>query len=201
MISVENVTKTIKKKDVLKDVTLDFREGESYLLSGHNGCGKTMLLRLLCGFIKPTHGERIEERPYRYGVIIETPTFFMQETAFQNLKYLASINKRISDREINAWLKRLRLYRQKDKKVKTFSLGMRQRLALCQAFMEDPDVLLLDEPFNAIDDENIEIACELIEEARDRGKIVVVASHGHLDFIRFDNVIHMSDGRVKEVLA
>lgn len=199
MIKIKNMTKIINNKVVLENINVNFNEGEITLLCGHNGCGKTMLLRLACGFINSTSGERIEEKQYTYGVIIETPTFFLQETAFQNLKYLASINKTITDKVIELWLKKFNLYEQKDKKVKTFSLGMKQRLALCQAFMEDPDVLLLDEPFNAIDDENLKIVCDLIKEAKKNNKIIVIASHSNIDNLKFDTIIRMSDGKIKEI--
>ena len=196
MIKIQNVTKSINNKIVLEKINVDFKEGEIVLLCGHNGCGKTMLLRLIAGFINATTGERIEEKKYRYGVIIESPTFFLQETAFQNLKYLSSINKQIDDSEIEIWLKKFNLYDQKDKKVKTFSLGMKQRLALCQAFMENPDVLLLDEPFNALDDENLKIACNLIKQAKENNKIIVIASHSNIDNLKFDNIIRMNNGKI-----
>lgn len=199
MIEIRNVTKEINNKIVLENINLTLKEGELALLCGHNGCGKTMLLRLICGFINPTYGERIEKKEFKYGVIIETPTFFLQETAFQNLKYLASINKKIDNTEIENWLKKFNLFDYKDKKVKTFSLGMKQRLALCQAFMEDPDVLLLDEPFNAIDEENLKIVCELIEKAKSQRKIIVIASHSNINNLKFDKIIKMSNGRIKEI--
>jgi len=199
MIEIRNVTKEINNKIVLENINLTLKEGETVLLCGHNGCGKTMLLRLICGFINPTYGERIEKKEFKYGVIIETPKFFLQETAFQNLKYLASINKKIDNTEIENWLKKFNLFDYKDKKVKTFSLGMKQRLALCQAFMEDPDVLLLDEPFNAIDEENLKIVSELIEKAKSQKKIIVITSHININNLKFDKIIKMSNGRIKEI--
>lgn len=198
MIEIKNVTKKINNNIVLENINLNFEEGELVLLCGHNGCGKTMLLRLICGFINPTYGERIEDKEFKYGVIIETSAFFLQETAFQNLKYLSSINKIIDNKDIEFWLKKFNLFEYKDKKVKTFSLGMKQRLALCQAFMENPDILLLDEPFNAIDEENLKIVCELIEEAKKNKKLVVIASHSNIDNLKFDKIIKMSNGRIKE---
>lgn len=199
MIQVQNVDKILSKKQVLSGINFEVREGECLLLRGHNGCGKTMLLRLLCGLIEPTSGAVIYEKPYRFGVVIETPSFFLHETALYNLKYLASINKRIQEDTIVAYLKRLNLYDVKDKKVGKFSLGMKQRLALCQAFMEDPEVLLLDEPFNAIDDENLNIVYEMIRESKEKGKMVVIAAHGEtgMDGL-FDKKIKMSDGKIVE---
>lgn len=196
MIKIKNVSKEINKNLVLDNINLDLKEGEVIFLKGHNGCGKTMLLRLICGFIKPTAGQVVGNDKYRYGVIIENPTFFLQETAYYNLKYLASINKLITDEEIDYYLKKLNLYKMRNKKVNTFSLGMKQRLALCQAFMENPDVLLLDEPFNAIDDENLKIVTELIENFKKKEKIIVIASHGDISNFKFDKIIKMSDGKI-----
>ena len=195
MIEIKNASKTIKDSTVLSNIDLKLIEGEVVLLRGHNGCGKTMLLRLIAGFITPTTGEITGNNSYSYGVIIENPNFFLNQTAYYNLKYLADINKKISDSEIEYYLDKLHLFDVKDKRVSTFSLGMKQRLALCQAFMEDPDVLLLDEPFNAIDDDNLEIVLELINEAKNKGKIIVIASHGEVNY-EFDKIIKMSNGRI-----
>ena len=195
MIEIKNASKMIKDSTVLSNIDLKLIEGEVVLLRGHNGCGKTMLLRLIAGFITPTTGEITGNNSYSYGVIIENPNFFLNQTAYYNLKYLADINKKISDSEIEYYLDKLNLFDVKDKRVSTFSLGMKQRLALCQAFMEDPDVLLLDEPFNAIDDDNLDIVLKLIDEFKDKGKIIVVASHGDVKF-KFDKIIKMSNGRI-----
>ena len=197
MIKLNQVSKTIRGNDVLKDINLEFNKGEVVLLHGHNGSGKTMLLRLLCNLIKPTIGKVEKSSILRFGVIIENPTFFQHETAFYNLKYLASINKMIGDVEIAAWLKVFNLYEKKDMKVRKFSLGMKQRLALCQAFMENPDVLLLDEPFNGIDDENMQAIYRTLEKEKANGKLIVIASHVK---IPVDGLItksvKMSDGAV-----
>lgn len=169
-------------------------------MSGHNGCGKTMLLRLICGLIKPTKGQIDFDRDYRFGVIIENPTFFMNETAMYNLKYLAAINNLISDDTIFQYLKKFNLYEFRNKQVRTFSLGMKQRLAICQAFMENPDVILLDKPFNAIDDENLEIVYRTINESKENNKIIVIASHGLIsEDCAIDSIIEMREGRVIKV--
>ena len=186
MIKLENVSKVIKDKNILVNVNLEFKEGQCYLVKGHNGSGKTMLLRMICGFLKPTDGKVIYDKEYSYGVIIENPAFFLNETAMYNMKYLADINKKIGKEEF------------KDKKVKTFSLGMKQRLALCQAFMENPDVILLDEPFNAIDEDNLNIVYDLLKEQRDAGKIIVIASHIENNF-NYDSIITMNEGKISNV--
>ena len=198
MIKLDNVSKVIKDKNILVNVNLEFKEGQCYLVKGHNGSGKTMLLRMICGFLKPTDGKVIYDKEYSYGVIIENPAFFLNETAMYNMKYLADINKRIGKEEIEKWLKKFNLLEFKDKKVKTFSLGMKQRLALCQAFMESPDVILLDEPFNAIDEDNLNIVYDLLKEQRDAGKIIVIASHIENNF-NYDSIITMNEGKISNV--
>lgn len=199
MIKVENATKVLSKNQVLTNINLTLEQGECVLLKGHNGCGKTMLLRLLCGLMQPTEGSVTFSEDYRFGVIIETPTFFLNETVLYNLKYLASINKLIDQDTIEMFLKRLNLYDNRNMKVRKLSLGMKQRLAICQSFMENPDVLLLDEPFNAIDDENLKVVYEMIKENCDDGKLVVVASHGDtgsIDFFQKEYI--MNNGKIMQ---
>jgi ABC-2 type transport system ATP-binding protein len=199
MISLLNINKQIKNENVLTHISHTFEEGKLYLLRGHNGSGKTMLLRMLCDLIKPTDGE-IKKKDYTYGVMIENPTFIEHETARSNLKFLASIQKRIDDTEIDLYLKKVNLSDVADKKVKSFSLGMKQRLAFCQAIMEDPDVLLLDEPFNALDDMNLEMMISTLKEMK-KNKIIVIAAHGFnlAENTLFDEVITMNNGQIKEV--
>jgi len=201
MIKLNNISKTIRGNVVLTDINLEFNKGEVIMLHGHNGSGKTMLLRLLCDLIKPTSGN-IERPPaLRFGVIIENPTLFQNETAFYNLKYLASINKIIGSGEIEKWLKIFNLYDKKNVKVRKFSLGMRQRLALCQAFMENPDVILLDEPFNGVDDDNMQAIYKVVEEEKAKGKLVVIASHVKISVDGLvTKFVKMSDGNVVEVI-
>lgn len=200
MIKLNHVSKTIRGNEVLKDISLEFSKGEVILLHGHNGSGKTMLLRLLCDLIKPTSGNIEKPSALRFGVIIENPTLFQNETAFYNLKYLASINKVVGNEEIEKWLKIFNLHDKKDLKVRKFSLGMRQRLALCQAFMENPDVILLDEPFNGVDDDNMQAIFRAIEEEKANGKLIVIASHVKIPVDGLiTKFVKLSDGEVVEI--
>ncbi|MCL1881299.1 MAG: ABC transporter ATP-binding protein [Oscillospiraceae bacterium] len=199
MIKLNNVTKTLKGHDVVKDVSLSFEKGKIYLLRGHNGCGKTMLLRLLCGLITPTIGS-IEKDEYTYGVIIETPAFVEHETARQNLKFLASIQKKIDMKDIENSVAKVNLSDVIDKQVKKYSLGMKQRLSFCQAIMEDPDVLLLDEPFNALDTEHFELLVGMISKMKE-GKIIVIAAHG-IDVEKhsiFDQIVTLCNGKIESI--
>ena len=155
MLKADKITKVLKGNEVLSNISYTFENGKIYLLTGHNGCGKTMLLRALCGLITPDSGEIICDKKCNFGVVIETPKFMENETGYFNLCYLASIRNTINKDTIKENIKLFDLDNEKNKKVKTYSLGMKQRLGLCQAVMEDPDIILLDEPFKAIDEENL----------------------------------------------
>ena len=198
MIKLQNVEKTIKGKTVLRNINLAIHPNDFILLKGHNGCGKTMLLRLIAGLISPSAGEICNDEEYTYGVIIENPTFLLGESALYNLKYLAEINNKISKEDILDLMKKLNLYEVRNKKVRSFSLGMKQRLAIIQAIMEKPDVLLLDEPFNAIDDDNLDIIYDMLNQYSRDGHTIMIASHGdYSEHCNFTRIITMSDGSIK----
>jgi ABC-2 type transport system ATP-binding protein len=196
MISMINYSKSIKNKVILSDIDLNFEEGKIYLLTGHNGCGKTMILRAICNLIKPTSGSIKKDKDYSFGAIIENPSFLDNETAFYNLSYLSKIKGIIKKSEIEDALKKVNLFEHKSEKVKTYSLGMKQRLGICQAFMENPDVILLDEPFNALDDENNNIIKELLKKLKTENKIIIIAAHGLENTEMYDCIIKMNSGKI-----
>lgn len=199
MISFNNVSKTIKHNLVLDNINISLKEGKAYLLKGHNGCGKTMLLRMICGLITPETGSITYEKKYNFGVVIENIQFIENETAIFNLKYLARIRNCINEDVMDRYLKMLNLYEYKRKKVKVFSLGMKQRLGICQAIMEDQDVILLDEPFNALDIQNCEVVKNIILEMKKRNKIIVIAAHGISETLEkeiFDETFTMNNGTI-----
>lgn len=198
MIELKNIKKNLKGIEVLSDLNCKFESGKTYLITGPNGCGKTMLLRMICGLITPTDGSISIDSKYSFGVVIESPEFINNETAIGNLKYLASIQNKIDIGTIEEYMEKLDLLKYKKKKVKHFSLGMKQRLGICQAIMENPDVLLLDEPFNAIDDENILRVYNIINEMRNSGKTVIIASHGCIDNEKLiiDKTLQMNAGKL-----
>lgn len=200
MIEVRNASKIIKKKTVLQEIHLRIDGGKIYGIYGVNGCGKTMLLRLLCGLIQPTTGEVVCEEGTTFGVIIENPGFLFHETAFENLNYLAGIRKKIGKSEILEALDAVGLLDSKDIKVKKYSLGMLQKLSIAQAIMEKPKVLLLDEPFNALDEESVKRVKKLLRKAKEDGAAVILVSHD-LSIIReeCDCTIQMENGRIAKI--
>lgn len=198
MLKADKITKVLKGNEVLSNISYTFENGKIYLLTGHNGCGKTMLLRALCGLITPDSGEIICDKKCNFGVVIETPKFMENETGYFNLCYLASIRNIINKDTIKENIKLFDLDNVKNKKVKTYSLGMKQRLGLCQAVMEGPDIILLDEPFNAIDEENLNRIYEILNGFREKNKIIIIASHGIVDRnkLMIDETIVMDKGKI-----
>ena len=189
-IIVENVYKSFGKETVLEDVSLSIPPGEIAGVVGNNGSGKTVLMKCICGFLRPYKGSvtvngirvgRDRDFPPSLGIIIETPGFIPNMSGYRNLKTLASLRGLIGKREIMAALDRVGLSKSARKAVSKYSLGMRQRLGIAQAVMEDPEVLILDEPFNGLDKTTAEDMRGLLLELRDRGKAILLASHNARD--------------------
>jgi ABC-2 type transport system ATP-binding protein len=189
-VKMENISKVIKKNIILRDINLNMKSGKIYGLIGTNGSGKTMLMRLLAGLIRPSEGEiivnghRVEYGKKLYfdmGVIIEKPEFFNDLTGMENLEMLAKLKGKIGRDEMIDAMNRVQLDPHNEKKVKEYSLGMRQRLGIAQAIMEDPDVLILDEVTNALDEEGIKMVYEVLNEEKRKGKIIIISSHNRID--------------------
>lgn len=185
-LELTNVTKKINDETVLNDINLKIDQSKIIGFVGTNGSGKTMLFRAILGLIKISSGQVIlkgqevglnTERQVNVGAIIETPGFIKSYTALKNLQYLASIKNIVGKDEIIAAMKVFDLEKVKDKKVKKFSLGMRQKLAIVQAFMEKQELLVLDEPTNGLDKESVQIFENLMKQLRARGVTVLLASH------------------------
>lgn len=205
-VQVRNLTKTLKGRTVLKDVNADFERGRIYGVVGANGSGKTMLLRAVCGFIRPDRGtvtidgklvEFNRRLPDTVGVIIENPGFMPSETADANLRYLASINHAYDEQETTRLLTLFGLNDHRGEKVKSFSLGMRQKLAIVQAIMEHQNLVLLDEPTNGLDERSVGIFLDEMKHQRDTGRTIVIASH-HSDELNqiADHLYTMVDGKL-----
>ena len=208
IVKVENVTKYFKQEKVLDDVNMNLETGHIYGIVGKNGAGKTVLFKIIAGFIKPSSGKVTvagkiigvdRDFPDSLGLIIETPGFLSQYNAYQNLLYLANINNKISKEDIKEAIRMVGLDPDSNKKVGKFSLGMRQRLGIAQAIMENPNLIILDEPMNGIDKKGIEDVKELLLKLKGDGKTILMASHYAEDMEICDEVFQMEDGKLGDM--
>lgn len=207
-IKIDHLTKVLKKHTVLDDITLELEENRIHGFVGQNGSGKTMLFRAVSGLIFPTSGTvevfgRVIGKdvsfPESLGLVLESIGLYPQYSGFQNLKLLASIQKKITDGEIREAISRVGLDPADKRPVRKYSLGMKQRIALAQAIMEHPRLLILDEPTNALDEEGVELIRGLVREEQERGATVLVSSHNREDIEQLcDTVTVLENGRVKE---
>ena len=204
VIRVEGVYKRFGTDTVLKDVSRSFERGRIHGIVGNNGSGKTVLMKCICGFLIPdsgsitVNGERVGvdvDFPRDMGLIIETPGFLPNMTGVKNLEILASLNKKIGLEEIAAAIRRVGLDPLMKKPVGKYSLGMRQRLGIAQAIMEDPTLLILDEPLNGLDKHGVREMRQLIKGLKEQGKTILLASHNQGDIDELcDTVCEMDAG-------
>ncbi|MBD5384598.1 MAG: ATP-binding cassette domain-containing protein [Ruminococcaceae bacterium] len=209
VIEVRNVVKKWGSNTVLDSVDLTAERSEIIGIIGHNGSGKTVLMKCICGFITPDSGEitvsgkrlgKDIDIPRNIGLIIETPGFLPNFSGLSNLWQLAKIRGKISKDDVRAVIKKVGLDPADKKHVGKYSLGMRQRLGIAQAIMEDPDVLILDEPMNGLDKNGVRDMRELLLQLRDAGKTMIVASHNSVDIdVLCDRVFEITKGDLKRV--
>ena len=203
-IRVEGVYKRFGTDTVLKNVSRSFERGRIHGIVGNNGSGKTVLMKCICGFLIPdsgsitVNGERVGadvDFPRDMGLIIETPGFLPNVTGIKNLEILASLNKKIGLREIAASMRAVGLDPSMNKPVGKYSLGMRQRLGIAQAIMENPSLLILDEPLNGLDKHGVMEMRQLIKGLKEQGKTILLASHNQGDIDELcDTVCEMDAG-------
>ena len=206
MVKVKNVTLNIKDALILDKVNLSVEKGSICGLVGRNGSGKTMLLKCICGFIPVTEGEILvnnqkvgvkDKFAENLGFIIETPGFMPNYTAYKNLEFLSSINSKVNKQRIREVIELVGLDPDSKKKVGKFSLGMNQRLGLAQAIIDNPDLLILDEPFNGLDNDGVKKIRKLLLTLKEQGKTIIMASHTKEDInILCDRVCFMDNGRL-----
>ncbi|MEG0521795.1 MAG: ATP-binding cassette domain-containing protein [Clostridia bacterium] len=207
MIKINNVTKKIKSNVILQDITLELKEGKIYGFVGKNGSGKSMLLKTIAGFISPDKGSIVADGKKLYDekiflpstrVMIDKPHFFENLSGKENLELLASIQNTITDADIENVLLKIKLADVKDKKYKTYSLGMKQKLAIAQVIMEDVKNLILDEPFNSLDMESVDLVRKILLEERSKDKIIIITSHIKEDIeMLCDEVFYIESGKIK----
>ena len=205
-IVVNNVTKVIKGITVIQDVSLELHSGTVYGLRGVNGSGKTMLMRLISGLIRPTKGTiTIDGKqlgkditfPPNVGLLIENPAFIDNYTALQNLKLIANIHRVADETRIREVINEVGLDPDDKRKYKQFSLGMKQRLGIAGAVLENPELILIDEPTNALDTDGIEMVRRMILEQKERGALVILACHDFSVLKELsDEIYFVREGRV-----
>ena len=208
-IFLENVTKVFGEQDALKNVSAKFGMGKIYGIVGRNGSGKTVLLKCICGLLHPTAGTvtvngkivgKDVDYPENIGFIIETPGFLPRYSGLKNLKYLASIRGRVKEGEIRKYMGLAGLNPDDKKRVGNYSLSMKQRLGIAQALMENPDILILDEPMNALDSTGVEDIRMVLLKMKENGKLIIIASHVRDDIdILCDEVHGMEGGILKKI--
>lgn len=210
-ISIKNYSKSIKNNKILNNINLTLEAGKVYGLKGRNGSGKSMLMRAMSGMIFPDSGEVIineinitkEKKVYdNIGVLIENAGFIDYLDGYKNLKILANIKKVITDNEIKDWMLKFNLDPNNNTKVRGYSLGMRQKLGIIQALMEKPEVILLDEPINALDEESVKIFNKEIEKIRSERRLVVISNHNYEELKGVcDEIIEIDNGTIKRIYS
>lgn len=206
MVEIKNYCKSIKSRPILNNVSYNFEYGKIYGIYGHNGSGKTMLLRAIAGLLVPDSGSVVIDGkvlhkdmsfPPSIGIVIENMNLLPQYNAFDNLKILGKIKKTAIDEDIKTALERVGL--KSDLKVKKFSLGMKQRLNIAQAVFEKQKIILLDEPTNALDNDGVQLIYKLLKEEKERGALVVITTHHKEDLEEVcDVVLEMTEGELHE---
>lgn len=204
LLEAIDVNKTIRKKPILKDINLVLESGKVYGIVGRNGSGKTMLMRALSGLMDIDSGEiRLDRRVLHRdmdvlpntGIILENAGLYPEFTGLENLKILAAVNKKIGKKEIQAAIERVGLDPGDRRTYQKYSLGMKQRIIIAQAIMEKPDIIMLDEPTNALDAEGVDRIRMIIQEEKERGAIILLASHNQEDIrLLADEVYQMDKG-------
>ena len=209
IIKVEDVSLTMQKTEILKNINITFETGQIYGLVGRNGSGKTMLMKCICGFVRPTKGsifvgdkkigQDLDFIEYA-GIIIVTPGFIPYYSGLKNLMILAGLNKKITKEEVKKTMEQVGLNPKLKRYVGKYSLGMRQRLGIAQAIMEEPDILILDDPMTGLDNQGVEDIRKILLEQKEQGKTIIISSHNREDIdILCDQVWEMNHGIATEI--
>lgn len=209
-IKVDMLTKKINGTFVLKDISCEFKCGNIYGIIGKNGSGKTMLLRAIAGLIHPTTGkitvnDKVLHRdisfPPNMGLIIEKPEFISYLTGFENLLLLAEIKHIATEEKIRTLMKQFSLNPESKQRISKYSLGMKQKIGIIQAIMENPDILILDEPFNALDENSVLMLRDLLLNFQKAGKLIIITSHHREDIESVCNhIFHMEEGTLTAII-
>lgn len=207
-IELKNVSKSFKKNLIINNISATFESGHIYGFYGRNGSGKSVLQKIISGLYVPTSGSVIvdgvdinKEKVYlkNMRILIEKPAFFSDLSGFNNLKLLADINKTIDENKIIETLELVNLKEEMNKKYSKYSLGMKQKLGVAQAIMEDPDILILDEPFNGIEQATVDKLTKYLLKKKKEGKLIIISTHIKEDLTKLSDKIYVFDnGSIKE---
>ncbi len=207
-LETKNLSKSFKDEEAIKNVSTTFESGNIYGLYGRNGAGKSVFLKLICGFYIPSSGEVLYdgvnlnenlEFPKNLRALIEHPTFFDDLSGFENLRLLAKIQNKISDKEILKALDVVNLTDEKDKKYGKYSLGMKQKLGIAQVIMEDPQIMVFDEPFNGIESNTVKKLITYLKQEKKKGKLIILSTHIMEDLKQLaDKIYYFDAGKVTE---
>lgn len=207
VIDVEDVTKNVKGKNLIENITFKIKKGSIIGIIGRNGSGKTVLLKCICGFMKPSSGKIIvsgkqvgenAKLASGIGILIENPGFLSNYSGYRNLKFLADIERKIGKKEIREYMELVGLDPDNSKPVKHYSVGMKQRLAIAQSIMEEQDILLLDEPMNGLDNMGVNDMRQLFLKLKEQGKTILLTSHMKEDIdILCDEVYMVEAGNMQ----
>lgn len=209
IIKIEHLNLTLSKQEILKDISLCLEPGKIYGVVGKNGSGKSMLFKCICGFIKPQSGTievkgkqigKDRDFPENTGILIESPGFIPYYSGYKNLKLLADLKENCGKEQIEKYMRLLGLDPSMKKIVKKYSLGMKQRLGIAQAVMEEPEIIIMDEPMNALDKEGIEEMRTFFKSLREKGSTILLTSHNFEDIqLLCDRVYEMNHGEMTEL--
>ena len=209
-IEICKLSKIIDKNIILNDVNMNLESGNIYGFIGRNGSGKTMLLKMICGFVNPSSGniliddESIFQKNYfnnNIRALIEKPKFIDSLSGFDNLKLLVNINNTIDDNTINYWLDKIGLLDEKNKLYSKYSLGMKQKLGIIQVLMENPPIMIFDEPLNGIDEKSANIVRNILLKEKENGKLILISTHIKEDIETLCNVIYKFDNGNVQLLT
>lgn len=210
LIELKSVSKSYKGLSLFENTSVSFEKGKVYGIVGPNGSGKSVLFKMICGFVFPDQGSvfvkgeelgKSKRFPENLGIIIEKPGYLGDKTGLENLRYLADIQNNITDTKIKETMEKVGLHHTIKQKVKNYSLGMKQKLAIAQAIMEDQEILLLDEPFNGLDVDSVENIRALLKELNKEGKTIILTSHNNEDIeILCEHVYRIRSNSLEQLL-
>lgn len=211
MIKLENVSKNIRGRMVLNHINFSFEYGKVYGLKGINGSGKTMLMRLIAGLIFSSEGKVLVDGkelghdmsfPENMGLLLENPSFLDRYTGLENLKLLAELSGSVDNEKLRQTLVRVGLNPDDKRKYRKYSLGMKQRLGIAAAIMDQPSILILDEPINALDADGVELFSKIIDEEKQRGTLILISCHEEVKLREYaDIIVFMEDGKIVDTEA